>query len=201
MLFCYKISNEFPKILKTNITQIINITHISLQNSISNNKINCFIEYKNESFKICSLQKNYKEEYSCLISFKINKNDEFKLKIDGDKNTKVNFIGYINDDVEDEIKLLDENINEGKKIKKEKNNKKELIDSDDDDILSENENVEIEELLNKKRKENPQDIKPIILNNLNQNNTKNYNLNKSQKKNKNLKNKKNNNKNNTILNK
>ena len=201
MLFCYKITNEFPKILKTNITQIINITHISLQNSISNNKINCFIEYKNESFKICSLQKNYKEEYSCLISFKINKNDEFKLKIDGDKNTKVNFIGYINDDVEDEIKLLDENINEGKKIKKEKNNKKELIDSDDDDILSENENVEIEELLNKKRKENPQDIKPIILNNLNQNNTKNYNLNKSQKKNKNLKNKKNNNKNNTILNK
>ena len=201
MLFCYKITNEFPKILKTNITQIINITHISLQNSISNNKINCFIEYKNESFKICSLQKNYKEEYSCLISFKINKNDEFKLKIDGDKNTKVNFIGYINDDVEDEIKLLDENINEGKKIKKEKNNKKELIDSDDDDILSENENVEIEELLNKKRKENPQDIKPIILNNLNNNNTKNYNLNKSQKKNKNLKNKKNNNKNNTILNK
>ena len=201
MLFCYKISNEFPKILKTNITQIINITHISLQNSISNNKINCFIEYKNESFKICSLQKNYKEEYSCLISFKINKNDEFKLKIDGDKNTKVNFIGYINDDVEDEIKLLDENINEGKKIKKEKHNKKELIDSDDDDILSENENVEIEELLNKKRKENPQDIKPIILNNLNQNNTKNYNLNKSQKKNKNLKKKKNNNKNNTILNK
>jgi hypothetical protein len=200
MLFCYKISNEFPKNLKTNISQIINITHISLQNSISNNKINCFIEYKNESFKICSLQKNYKEEYSCLISFKINKNDEFKLKIDGDNNTKVNFIGYINNDVEDEIKLL-ENVNEEKKIKKEKNNKKELIDSDDDDILSENENVEIEELLNKKRKENPQDIKPIILNNLNDNNTKNYNLNKSQKKNKNLKNKKNNNKNNTILNK
>jgi len=200
MLFCYKISNEFPKNLKTNISQIINITHISLQNSISNNKINCFIEYKNESFKICSLQKNYKEEYSCLISFKINKNDEFKLKIDGDKNTKVNFIGYINNDVEDEIKLL-ENVSEEKKIKKEKNNKKELIDSDDDDILSENENVEIEELLNKKRKENPQDIKPIILNNLNDNNTKNYNLNKSQKKNKNLKNKKNNNKNNTILNK
>ena len=199
MLFCYKISNEFPKNLKTNISQIINITHISLQNSISNNKINCFIEYKNESFKICSLQKNYKEEYSCLISFKINKNDEFKLKIDGDKNTKVNFIGYINNDVEDEIKLL-ENVSEEKKIKKEKNNKKELIDSDDDDILSENENVEIEELLNKKRKENPQDIKPIILNNLNDNNTKNYNLNKSQKKNKNLKNKKNNNKNNTILN-
>ena len=200
MLFCYKISNEFPKNLKTNISQIINITHISLQNSISNNKINCFIEYKNESFKICSLQKNYKEEYSCLISFKINKNDEFKLKIDGDKNTKVNFIGYINNDVEDEIKLL-ENVSEEKKIKKEKNNKKESIDSDDDDILSENENVEIEELLNKKRKENPQDIKPIILNNLNDNNTKNYNLNKSQKKNKNLKNKKNNNKNNTILNK
>ena len=200
MLFCYKISNEFPKNLKTNISQIINITHISLQNSISNNKINCFIEYKNESFKICSLKKNYKEEYSCLISFKINKNDEFKLKIDGDKNTKVNFIGYINNDVEDEIKLL-ENVSEEKKIKKEKNNKKESIDSDDDDILSENENVEIEELLNKKRKENPQDIKPIILNNLNDNNTKNYNLNKSQKKNKNLKNKKNNNKNNTILNK
>jgi hypothetical protein len=200
MLFCYKISNEFPKNLKTNISQIINITHISLQNSISNNKINCFIEYKNESFKICSLQKNYKEEYSCLISFKINKNDEFKLKIDGDKNTKVNFIGYINNDVEDDIKLL-ENVSEEKKIKKEKNNKKESIDSDDDDILSENENVEIEELLNKKRKENPQDIKPIILNNLNDNNTKNYNLNKSQKKNKNLKNKKNNNKNNTILNK
>ena len=199
MLFCYKISNEFPKKLKTNISQIINITHISLQNSISNNKINCFIEYKNESFKICSLQKNYKEEYSCLISFKINKNDEFKLKIDGDKNTKVNFIGYINNDVEDDIKLL-ENVSEEKKIKKEKNNKKELIDSDDDDILSENENVEIEELLNKKRKENPQDIKPIILNNLNDNKSKNYNLNKSQKKNKNLKNKKNNNKNNTILN-
>ena len=181
MLFCYKISKEFPKILKANIPQIININHISLQKSISNDKINCFIEYNNESFKICSLQKNYKEEYSCLISFKIDKNNEFKLKIDGDKNTQVNFLGYTYEDVE----LLEENKNERKKEKKII--KKESIDSDDD-ILSENEEAEIEDLLNKKRKENPQDIKPIILNNLNENN----NLNKNQKKNKNLKNKKNN---------
>jgi hypothetical protein len=188
MLFCYKVSKEFPKILKTNQKQNFNINNISIQKSISNKKINCYIEHNNQLFKICSLQKNYKEEYSCLISLTTNKNKEFKLKIDGDKDSKINFIGFIiKEDDENTNELKEENKNETKnKIKENINKQKNKDESDEeseDDILSEKEEgIEIEELLNKKRKETPQDIKPLILSNLNQNNIKNNsNINKNQK--------------------
>ena len=79
--------------------------------------------------------------------------------------------------------------NEKKKKKENKNEYGDLRDAPDieEDSLDDNSELEIEKLLNKKRKEAPQDFKPIILKNLND--TQN---NKNDNKNKEFKNKKDN---------
>ncbi len=170
-----------------------------------------------EKFKICSLQKENNEIYNCSLILSTKKNQEYTFTIDGDDKQIINICGFVDyeenknkEEEKEKIKKKEKksekknNKNEENKIKednkknnnndkkKKKENKNEYGDLRDapdieEDSLDDNSELEIEKLLNKKRKEAPQDFKPIILKNLND--TQN---NKNDNKNKEFKNKKDN---------
>ena len=167
------------------------------KSSNSNKKINVYLYKNDnkEKFKICSLQKENNEVYNCSLILSTKKNQEYIFKIDGDDKQIIYICGFVdyeeknneekeklkkkekksekknNEKEENTIKEANKNnnCNDKKEQKENKNEYGDLKDAPDieDDILDDNSELEIEKLLNKKRKESPQDIKPIVLKNLN----------------------------------
>ena len=167
------------------------------KSSNSNKKVNVYIYKNDneEKFKICSLQKENNEVYNCSLILSTKKNQEYIFKIDGDDKQIIYICGFVdyeeknneekeklkkkekksekknNEKEENTIKEANKNnnCNDKKEQKENKNEYGDLKDAPDieDDILDDNSELEIETLLKKKRKEAPQDIKPIVLKNLN----------------------------------
>ena len=181
MIITEKLTKENPIIFNSIKEKIININTITLESADDILPIDVFCSNKKnkEVFKICSLKKNSNEIYSTSIMLDLhNLNDkyEFYLKTKC-KKVLVNIIGFYEEEEEEEEKEKEENqLSPKNKIKKEKKKKKEKSESNsesdsDDDNLDNNLNdnkpdISLVELLNKKRKEEPQDIKPIVLKNL-----------------------------------
>ena len=96
---------------------------------------------------------------------KINKKEKKSEK----KNNKKEKNEIKEDNKKNNNKEKKENDDNNKEEIENKNEYGDLKDAPDieDDILDDNSELEIEKLLNKKRKESPQDIKPIVLKNLN----------------------------------
>ena len=190
MLITKRLTQEKPIIFDSNKERIININTISLESVDEKLPIDIYCENKRkkEVFKICSLKKGSQEIYSTSLILDLH---DFKDKYEFTLKTKckkalVNIIGFYDDEEEDEEK--EEKIQEKPKIdKKEIKKKKEKIekieeketlkeksdsdsdsnsDSNDNDLEDNKPNVSLVELLNKKRKEEPQEIKPITLKNL-----------------------------------
>ena len=189
MIITKRLTTEKPIIFDSAKERIINITTISLESVDEKFPIDIYFENKRkkEIFKICSLKKGFQEMYNTSLILDLH---DFKDKYEFTLKTKckkalVNIIGFY-DEEEDEEK--EEKIQEKPKIdKKEIKKKKEKIekieeketpkeksdsdsdsnsDSNDNDLEDNKPNVSLVELLNKKRKEEPQEIKPITLKNL-----------------------------------
>ena len=192
MIITKRLTTEKPIIFDSAKERIINITTISLESVDEKFPIDIYFENKRkkEIFKICSLKKGFQEMYNTSLILDLH---DFKDKYEFTLKTKckkalVNIIGFY-DEEEDEEK--EEKIQEKPKIeKKEIKKKKEKIekieeketpkeksdsdsdsnsDSNDNDLEDNKPNVSLVELLNKKRKEEPQEIKPITLKNLSSN--------------------------------
>ena len=199
MFYCGKITINKPLKISSNDLKVFSIQSIILdKSSNSNKKINVYIYINDnkEKFKICSLQKENNEIYNCSLILSTKKNQEYTFKIDGDDKQIINICGFVdykennNKNEENTIKEDNKKNNNNKKEKKEnKNEYGDLRDAPDieDDNLDDNSELEIKKLLNKKRKEAPQDFEPIILKNLNDSQN-----NKNDNKNKEFKNKKDN---------
>ena len=212
MLITKRLTQEKPIIFDSNKERIININTISLESVDEKLPIDIYCENKRkkEVFKICSLKKGSQEIYSTSLILDLH---DFKDKYEFTLKTKckkavVNIIGFYEEEEDDEEneKEVQEKQNMKKIEKKEKKEKieikekkeekkilKENLDSesdsdsytDNDDLEDNKPNVSLIELLNKKRKEEPQEIKPITLKNLagakNKINNAN-NVNKNEKK-------------------
>lgn len=223
MIITKRLTTEKPIIFDSAKERIINITTISLESVDKKFPIDIYFENKRkkEIFKICSLKKGFQEMYNTSLILDLH---DFKDKYEFTLKTKckkalVNIIGFY-DEEEDEEK--EEKIQEKPKIeKKEIKKKKEKIekieeketpkeksdsdsdsnsDSNDNDLEDNKPNVSLVELLNKKRKEEPQEIKPITLKNLSGNTINDYKdikkeKNENKNKDKNLLGKKSDNKN------
>ena len=196
MLFIEKLTPEKSVIFKSSKERIYNINTFSLEksdDSKDNIDVYCECNKKKESFKICSLKKNKKELYNTDINFGIHTfKDIYEIKLKTKcKNVIVNVIGFYEEEEEEEGGPKTEggdkptkvkNKNENKIIEKELDNisdvEEDNVDkehnesssnSEENEILENNgPNVSLVDLLNKKRKEEPQDLKPITLKNLNQ---------------------------------
>ena len=203
MLITERLTQEKPIIFDSSKERIININTISLESADEKLPIDIYCENKRkkEIFKICSLKKGSQELYSTSLILDLH---EFQDKYEFSLKTKckkvlVNIIGFYEEEEEDEDneKQIQEKQNIKKKDKKEKQEikeKKEVIkeksdsdsDSNSDDKDNEVEdnkpNVSLVELLNKKRKEEPQEIKPIMLKNLADKNNNVNNVDKKEKK-------------------
>ena len=189
MIITKRLTTEKPIIFDSAKERIINITTISLESVDEKFPIDIYFENKRkkEIFKICSLKKGFQEMYNTSLILDLH---DFKDKYEFTLKTKckkalVNIIGFY-DEEEDEEK--EAKVQEKPKIqkieKKEIKKKKEKIeekempkeksdsdsdsnsDSNDNDLEDNKPNVSLVELLNKKRKEEPQEIKPITLKNL-----------------------------------
>ena len=196
MLITRRLTQEKPIIFDSNEERIVNINTITLESADDKYSIDIYCENKRkkEILKICSLKKDSKEIYSTNLILDLhNFKDKYEFYIKTKcKKVLVNIIGCYEQEEEDEEseKLPKKNNNKDKKekkeLKKEKNKKeikkekelrekkeinKEKSDSDSEsddgkDLDDKRPNVSLVELLNKKRKEEPQEIKPLILNNL-----------------------------------
>ena len=189
MIITKRLTTEKPIIFDSAKERIINITTISLESVDEKFPIDIYFENKRkkEIFKICSLKKGFQEMYNTSLILDLH---DFKDKYEFTLKTKckkalVNIIGFY-DEEEDEEK--EAKVQEKPKIqkieKKEIKKKKEKIeekempkeksdsdsdsnsDNNDNDLEDNKPNVSLVELLNKKRKEEPQEIKPITLKNL-----------------------------------
>ena len=182
MLLTKRLTNENPIIFHSNKERIISITTISLESAEEKFPIDIFCENKRkkEKYKICSLKKGFQETYSTSITLDLH---NFKDKYEFTLNTKckkasVNIIGFFEEEEDEEQEANDkhekEQIKEKEKVVEKKNkNMEEKSESDSDsndnddlNIEEEKPNVSLVELLNKKRKEEPQEIKPVTLKNL-----------------------------------
>ena len=189
MIITKRLTTEKPIIFDSAKERIINITTISLESVDEKFPIDIYFENKRkkEIFKICSLKKGFQEMYNTSLILDLH---DFKDKYEFTLKTKckkalVNIIGFYDEeeDEEKETKVQEKPKTEKKEIKKkkekiekieEKEMPKEKSDSDsdsnsdsnDNDLEDNKPNVSLVELLNKKRKEEPQEIKPITLKNL-----------------------------------
>ena len=201
MIIVKRLTQEQPIVFDSSEEKILNINTITLESADEKYSIDVFCENKRkkEIFKICSLKKESQEIYSTNVMLDLhNFKDkyEFYLKTKC-KNVIVNIIGcYEQEEEEEESEKLPEKkekkVKKEKKIEKQKKEekikteKKEEKSDSDSDSNSENDfevnqpNVSLVELLNKKRKEEPQEIKPVTLKNL----VKNKNDDNEQKKDK-----------------
>ena len=223
MLITRRLTQEKPIIFDSNEERIVNINTITLESADDKYSIDIYCENKRkkETLKICSLKKDSKEIYSTNLILDLhNFKDKYEFYIKTKcKKVLVNIIGcYEQEEEDEESEKLPKKNNikdkkEKKELKKEKNEKeikkekelrekkeinKEKSDSDSEsddgkDLDDKRPNVSLVELLNKKRKEEPQEIKPLILNNLvkNENNEKKDNEIKKEIKEKREKNDKN----------
>ena len=223
MLITRRLTQEKPIIFDSNEERIVNINTITLESADDKYSIDIYCENKRkkETLKICSLKKDSKEIYSTNLILDLhNFKDKYEFYIKTKcKKVLVNIIGcYEQEEEDEESEKLPKKNNikdkkEKKELKKEKNKKeikkekelrekkeinKEKSDSDSEsddgkDLDDKRPNVSLVELLNKKRKEEPQEIKPLILNNLvkNENNEKKDNESKKEIKEKREKNDKN----------
>ena len=192
MIITKRLTTEKPIIFDSAKERIINITTISLESVDEKFPIDIYFENKRkkEIFKICSLKKGFQEMYNTSLILDLH---DFKDKYEFTLKTKckkalVNIIGFYDEeeDEEKETKVQEKPKIEKKEIKKkkekiekieEKEMPKEKSDSDsdsnsdsnDNDLEDNKPNVSLVELLNKKRKEEPQEIKPITLKNLSSN--------------------------------
>ena len=197
MFYYGKISSEKPLKISSKDLKIYYITTIKLNsNTISSEKVNVNL-FKNENkekYKIYFIQKNKNEIYNCNIILSTNKKKEYTFKIDCVDKQEINIFGFIEYEENNEEKKINEEKIENKKLVEEKNENKKEKKSDygdlrnipdiEDDILDDNSELEIEKLLNKKRKEAPQDVKPIVLKNIKDDkNTFTFNKNKKKEKN------------------
>ena len=187
MIVTKRLTQEKPIIIDSNKERIININTISLESCDEKLPIDIFCENKRkkEKFKICSLKKGFQETYSTSLMLDLhNLKDkyEFTLKTKC-KQASVNIIGFYDEEEEEkdeqEKKIIEKKEKEmekekEKEIEKEKSSEEKSdsdSENDEDNNLEENKpNVSLVELLNKKRKEEPQEIKPVTLKNLVQNN-------------------------------
>ena len=183
MIITRRLTQEKPIIFDSSEERIVNINTITLESADDKYSIDIFCENKRkkEVLKICSLKKDYQEIYSTNLMLDLH---NFKDKYEFFLKTKckkvlVNIIGCYEQEEDDESEQLpeqkvvkDKKENKGKKeLKEKKEIKKEKSDSESDSSdekeLDDNRpSVSLVELLNKKRKEEPQEIKPLILNNL-----------------------------------
>jgi len=223
MLITRRLTQEKPIIFDSSEERIVNINTITLESADDKYSIDIYCENKRkkETLKICSLKKDSKEIYSTNLILDLhNFKDKYEFYIKTKcKKVLVNIIGcYEQEEEDEESEKLPKKNNikdkkEKKELKKEKNKKeikkekelrekkeinKEKSDSDSEsddgkDLDDKRPNVSLVELLNKKRKEEPQEIKPLILNNLvkNENNEKKDNEIKKEIKEKREKNDKN----------
>ena len=192
MIITKRLTTEKPIIFDSAKERIIKITTISLESVDEKFPIDIYFENKRkkEIFKICSLKKGFQEMYNTSLILDLH---DFKDKYEFTLKTKckkalVNIIGFYDEeeDEEKETKVQEKPKIEKKEIKKkkekiekieEKEMPKEKSDSDsdsnsdsnDNDLEDNKPNVSLVELLNKKRKEEPQEIKPITLKNLSSN--------------------------------
>ena len=202
MLITERLTQEKPIIFDSSKERIININTISLESADEKLPIDIYCENKRkkELFKICSLKKGSQELYSTSLILDLH---EFQDKYEFSLKTKckkalVNIIGFYEEEEDEENeKQIQEKQNtkkidkkEIKEIKEKKEVIKEKSDSDsdsnsddnDNDVEDNKPNVSLVELLNKKRKEEPQEIKPIMLKNLAYKNNNVNNLDKKEKK-------------------
>ena len=201
MIITRRLTQEKPIIFDSSEERIVNINTITLESADDKYSIDIFCENKRkkEILKICSLKKDYQEIYSTNLMLDLH---NFKDKYEFFLKTKckkvlVNIIGCYEQEEDDESEQLpeqkvvkDKKENKGKKeLKEKKEIKKEKYDSesessDEKEIDDNRPSVSLVELLNKKRKEEPQEIKPLILNNLVKNKENKDNKNKEIKKDK-----------------
>ena len=187
MIITKRLTQESPIIFDSNKERIININTISLESCDEKLPIDIFCENKRkkEKFKICSLKKGFQETYSTSLMLDLhNLKDKYEFTIKTKcKQASVNIIGFY-DEEEEEKDEQEKKIIEKKEKETEKETEKEAekeksseeksdsdSENDEDNNLEENKpNVSLVELLNKKRKEEPQEIKPVTLKNLVKNN-------------------------------
>ena len=185
MIITKRLTQESPIIFDSNKERIININTISLESCDEKLPIDIFCENKRkkEKFKICSLKKGFQETYSTSLMLDLhNLKDKYEFSIKTKcKQASVNIIGFYDEEEEEkdeqEKKIIEK---KDKEIEKEKEKEKEKSSEEKSDSDSENDednnveenkpNVSLVELLNKKRKEEPQEIKPVTLKNLVQKN-------------------------------
>ena len=205
MLITERLTQEKPIIFDSSKERIININTISLESADEKLPIDIYCENKRkkEIFKICSLKKGSQELYSTSLILDLH---EFQDKYEFSLKTKckkvlVNIIGFYEEEEDEEnekqiqekqnIKKKDKKeIKEKQEIKEKKEVIKEKSDSDsdsnsddkDNEVEDNKPNVSLVELLNKKRKEEPQEIKPIMLKNLADKNNNVNNVDKKEKK-------------------
>lgn len=151
MFFGASVSRNKSFTFTSNTLKIIFIQNIALDNKyIGNKTVYVNVETKGEKYTLCALRKRFREEYKCVFLFKVrNSMEKYKFSIHSeDPQAKVYLSGFI----EKEIKEKDDG-----------NNNVNVKDNDSDNVLSDNEEENIEELLNKKRKEKPLHFKPITL--------------------------------------
>ena len=195
MIITKRLTTEKPIIFDSAKERIINITTISLESVDEKFPIDIYFENKRkkEIFKICSLKKGFQEMYNTSLILDLH---DFKDKYEFTLKTKckkalVNIIGFYDEEEDEEkeakvqekpkIQKIEKKEIKKKKEKIEKIEEKEMpkeksdsdsdsnSDSNDNDLEDNKPNVSLVELLNKKRKEEPQEIKPITLKNLSSN--------------------------------
>ena len=210
MIVIKPLTQEKPIIFESSEEKILNINTITLESADENHFIDVFCENKRkkEIFKICSLKKDSQEMYSSNIMLDLH---DFKDKYEFYLKTKckkvvVNIIGcYEQEEDEEESEKFDEKkekdfvkekkdkkdkkevkMKEKKKVeKKEKSSESDSESNDDKDLEDDRPNVSLVELLNKKRKEEPQEIKPLTLKNLVKDKNNDNDSKKEKKENKN----------------
>lgn len=186
MFFCKQITKEKSYIFESEILRTCNINTISLQNiKDPTKKISVYFHDTKNKYKLCTISKNHDVQNVNLIFTLKNNIQKYKISITStDDNPKINVFGFEIYDVKKYNKLKKQENKEGNNINIEKNNELKLDenDSDSDKIDDKNtKSVSIQDLFNKQSKETPQNMKPIVLNNLNKMYKKNNNLLKKKK--------------------
>ena len=108
---------------KSHLDLILNITNISLSDALDNAKYYVKIVDNNQTYQICSLDKN-KDSIATGLTFTIKKG--MKISVKGGNRGTISFIGFL-ENFESEIEKEEINTDKEKDIKEKKFKKKEEV--------------------------------------------------------------------------
>ena len=182
MFVGYKLHKDKSITFSSGDLKVLSINQITLGSISDETKnVNVFVESKSEAYKWCSLAVDKREIYDCKLHLLLkNKNDKyiFKLKSKAEA-AAVNLLGMVefeegenNSEKDVGLNIAEENIRKnvvnkgkdrGKSVKEDvgSSSKEDVIDNEDKNP------IRLDELLRRKRKENPMEFRPFILGGVN----------------------------------